>query len=163
MAAVTICSDFGAQKNKVWHCFHCFPIYLPWSDGTGWHDLLLTMPPNNPPIPPKPQPKVQEKADIPVKSSPQALVPYKKHVGKTLCPLHFSVLKGPISDALAHHLWERHQVIQMVHPVEKKNHIQVHPLAWCVYQQHDALTVTLQLVYCKCVGKTQNSQDKTSA
>ena len=39
MAAVTICSDFGAQKNKVWHCFHCFPIYLPWSDGTGCHDL----------------------------------------------------------------------------------------------------------------------------
>ena len=33
MAAVTICSDFGAQKNKVWHCFHCFPIYFPWSDG----------------------------------------------------------------------------------------------------------------------------------
>ena len=31
MAAVTICSDFGAQKNKVWHCFHCFPIYFPWS------------------------------------------------------------------------------------------------------------------------------------
>ena len=27
MAAITICSDFGAQKNKVWHCFHCFPIY----------------------------------------------------------------------------------------------------------------------------------------
>jgi len=27
MAVVTICSDFGAQKNKVWHCFHCFPIY----------------------------------------------------------------------------------------------------------------------------------------
>ena len=26
MAAVTICSDFGAQENKV--C-HCFPIYLP--------------------------------------------------------------------------------------------------------------------------------------
>ena len=23
MAEVTICSDFGAQKNKVWHCFHC--------------------------------------------------------------------------------------------------------------------------------------------
>ena len=29
MAAVTICSDFGAPKNKVCHCFHCFPIYLP--------------------------------------------------------------------------------------------------------------------------------------
>ena len=38
MAAVTICSDFGAQKNKISHCFHCFPIYLPWSDGTGYHD-----------------------------------------------------------------------------------------------------------------------------
>ena len=21
-------------KNKVWHCFHCLPIYFPWSDGT---------------------------------------------------------------------------------------------------------------------------------
>ena len=39
MAAITICSDFGAQKDKVWHCFHCFPIYLPWSDGTRCHDL----------------------------------------------------------------------------------------------------------------------------
>ena len=29
MAAVTICSDFEAQENKVCHCFHCFPIYLP--------------------------------------------------------------------------------------------------------------------------------------
>ena len=28
MAAVTICRDFGAQENKVCHCFHCFPIYL---------------------------------------------------------------------------------------------------------------------------------------
>ena len=33
----TICSDFGAkEKNKV---SHCFPIYLPWSDGNGCHDL----------------------------------------------------------------------------------------------------------------------------
>ena len=39
MAAVTICSDSGAPKNKVSHCFHCFPIYLPWSDGTRRHDL----------------------------------------------------------------------------------------------------------------------------
>ena len=29
MAAVTICSDFGAPQNKVCYCFHCFPIYLP--------------------------------------------------------------------------------------------------------------------------------------
>ena len=25
MAANTICSDFGAQKNKIWHCLYCFP------------------------------------------------------------------------------------------------------------------------------------------
>ena len=29
MAAVTICSDFGAPQNKVCHCLHCFSIYLP--------------------------------------------------------------------------------------------------------------------------------------
>ena len=33
MAAITVCSDFGAPQNKVWHCFHCFPIYFPWSVG----------------------------------------------------------------------------------------------------------------------------------
>ena len=43
MAAITICSDFGAQKNKASHCFHCFPIYLPWSDGTRCHDLVFWM------------------------------------------------------------------------------------------------------------------------
>ena len=26
-------------QNKASHCFHCFPIYLPWSDGTRCHDL----------------------------------------------------------------------------------------------------------------------------
>ena len=26
-------------KKTVCHCFYCFPIYLPWSDGTGCHDL----------------------------------------------------------------------------------------------------------------------------
>ena len=35
MAAVPICSDFGAQQNKACHCFYFFPFYLPWSDGTG--------------------------------------------------------------------------------------------------------------------------------
>ena len=41
MAAITICSDFGAPPlpKKVCYCFHCFPIYLPWSDGTRCHDL----------------------------------------------------------------------------------------------------------------------------
>ena len=28
-----------APQNKISHCFHCFPIYLPWSDGTRCHDL----------------------------------------------------------------------------------------------------------------------------
>ena len=27
------------RKTIVCHCFHCFPIYLPRSDGTGCHDL----------------------------------------------------------------------------------------------------------------------------
>ena len=39
VAAVTICSDFGAQENKICHSFHCLPIYLPWSDGTRCRDL----------------------------------------------------------------------------------------------------------------------------
>ena len=26
-------------KNIVCHCFHCLPIYFPWSDGTRCHDL----------------------------------------------------------------------------------------------------------------------------
>ena len=30
VTAVTICTDFGAPpENKVSHCFHCLPIYLP--------------------------------------------------------------------------------------------------------------------------------------
>ena len=41
MPKVTICSDLGAQENKVCHCFHCFPIYLPWSYGTWCHGLSL--------------------------------------------------------------------------------------------------------------------------
>ena len=36
MAAITICSDFGAPQNKV---SHCFLIFFPWSDGTKCHDL----------------------------------------------------------------------------------------------------------------------------
>ena len=30
---------FLAPQNKVSHCFHFFPIYLPWNDGSGCHDL----------------------------------------------------------------------------------------------------------------------------
>ena len=41
ISAVTICSDFGAQENKVSHCFHCFPRSRCFS-GT----LLLSLWPN---------------------------------------------------------------------------------------------------------------------
>ena len=30
-----------SKKNKVSHCFYCFPIYLPWSDGTRCHGLNI--------------------------------------------------------------------------------------------------------------------------
>ena len=39
MSAVTVCSDFGVQENKIFHCFHFPPIYLPWNDGSRCHDL----------------------------------------------------------------------------------------------------------------------------
>ena len=42
--AVTICSDFGAPKNKFWHCFHCFPIYLPWSVFVLWGPAQILPP-----------------------------------------------------------------------------------------------------------------------
>ena len=49
MASVTICSDFGAQENKVspfvWKTisplFPLCPIYLPRSEGTECHDVRV--------------------------------------------------------------------------------------------------------------------------
>ena len=42
MAAVTICSDFGTQKNKVWHCFHCLPIFpMKWWDQMPWSYIQI--------------------------------------------------------------------------------------------------------------------------
>ena len=41
VATKTIYSDFGAWENKACHCSHCFPIYLPWSNGTRCHDLCF--------------------------------------------------------------------------------------------------------------------------
>ncbi|XP_048873551.1 activity-dependent neuroprotector homeobox b [Brienomyrus brachyistius] len=111
----------------------------------------------------KTPPKIPDSLDVPIKSVPQAAVPYKKDVGKTLCPLCFSILKGPISDALAHHLRERHQVIQTVHPVEKKlTYKCIHCLG--VYTSNmTASTITLHLVHCRGVGKMQNGQEKPNA
>ena len=42
-AAVTIHSDFGAEKNKISHCFHFLLFYLPRSDGIRCHDLSFLM------------------------------------------------------------------------------------------------------------------------
>ena len=39
MTEIIVHSDFGAQENKICHCFHFFPIYLQWSDGVVCHDL----------------------------------------------------------------------------------------------------------------------------
>uniref|UniRef100_A0A6Q2Y6J6 C2H2-type domain-containing protein n=1 Tax=Esox lucius TaxID=8010 RepID=A0A6Q2Y6J6_ESOLU len=76
-------------------------------------------------------------------------------VGKTLCPLCFTILKGPISDALAQHLRERHQVLQTMHPVEKKMTYKcIHCLG--VYTSNMvASTITLHLVQCRAVGLAQ--------
>ena len=38
MAAVIVCSDFGAP-NEVCYSFHCFPICLLRNDGAGCYDL----------------------------------------------------------------------------------------------------------------------------
>lgn len=88
---------------------------------------------------------------------------YKSEVGKTLCPLCFSILKGPISDALAIHLRERHQVLQTMHPVEKKMTYKcIHCLG--VYTSNMvASTITLHLVQCRAVGRSQTSQNFRSA
>ena len=39
MAAVTTCSNFGAQEEEIFLYFHFFPFYLPCSNGAGCHDL----------------------------------------------------------------------------------------------------------------------------
>ena len=44
MAVITICSDFGAPQNKLWHCFHCFPIYFPWISILAWRSPWIEEP-----------------------------------------------------------------------------------------------------------------------
>ena len=43
IAAVTICSDFGATENKVCHCFHVSPSICHELMGTRYHDLSFWM------------------------------------------------------------------------------------------------------------------------
>ena len=42
MAAVIICSDFGAQENKVCHCFHFYPqlFAIKWWDQMSWSSFF---------------------------------------------------------------------------------------------------------------------------
>ncbi|CAL9704291.1 unnamed protein product [Knipowitschia caucasica] len=86
----------------------------------------------------------------------------KLEVGKTLCPLCFTILKGPISDALSMHLRQRHQVLQTMHPVEKKlTYKCIHCLG--VYTSNMvASTITLHLVQCRAVGRSQAALDLKS-
>uniref|UniRef100_A0A673LS71 Activity-dependent neuroprotector homeobox protein-like n=1 Tax=Sinocyclocheilus rhinocerous TaxID=307959 RepID=A0A673LS71_9TELE len=136
-------------------------------ESVAFHAQNNALPPslqgNKPVMPPVPKIPPDASDTIPAKATPQAAVPYKKDVGKTLCPLCFSILKGPISDSLAHHLRDRHQVIQTVHPVEKKlTYKCIHCLG--VYTSNmTASTITLHLVHCRGVSKTQNGRPAPSA
>lgn len=108
-------------------------------------------------------PRMIEKKPDPLAGRSYPAVTHKSEVGKTLCPLCFTILKGPISDALAMHLRERHQVLQTMHPVEKKMTYKcIHCLG--VYTSNMvASTITLHLVQCRAVGRTQASQGFKSA
>ncbi|XP_034725250.1 activity-dependent neuroprotector homeobox a [Etheostoma cragini] len=106
-------------------------------------------------------PRMIEKKSEPLRSF--SSLAHKSEVGKTLCPLCFTILKGPISDALAMHLRERHQVLQTMHPVEKKMTYKcIHCLG--VYTSNMvASTITLHLVQCRAVGRNQASPGFKSA
>ncbi|KAG9260153.1 activity-dependent neuroprotector homeobox protein-like [Astyanax mexicanus] len=97
-----------------------------------------------------------------MRNASQNAVSQKKEVGKTLCPLCFTILKGPISDALAHHLRDRHQVLQTLHPVEKKlTYKCIHCLG--VYTSNmTASTITLHLVHCRGVGQSPKGHGSKS-
>ncbi|XP_046882621.1 activity-dependent neuroprotector homeobox a [Hypomesus transpacificus] len=110
-----------------------------------------------------PSKMAERKNDLLSRSMSQATGSNNKEVGKTLCPLCFTILKGPISDALAQHLRERHQVLQTMHPVEKKMTYKcIHCLG--VYTSNMvASTITLHLVQCRAVGRSQKGQGIKSA
>lgn len=88
------------------------------------------------------------------------VVTQNTEMGKTLCPLCFTIIKGPISDALTQHLQDRHQVLQTLHPVEKKlTYKCIHCLG--VYTNNmTASTITLHLVHCRGVGQAPNVHTK---
>ncbi|XP_029357430.1 activity-dependent neuroprotective protein a [Echeneis naucrates] len=122
-------------------------------------DQSTPAPNSTQPLAKLPAPRIIEKSE-PLISFPSTP---KSEVGKTLCPLCFTILKGPISEALAMHLRERHQVLQTMHPVEKKMTYKcIHCLG--VYTSNMvASTITLHLVQCRAVGRSQASQGFKSA
>ncbi|KAG8007413.1 Activity-dependent neuroprotector homeobox protein [Nibea albiflora] len=118
---------------------------------------------SGPPLVKVTAPRMIEKKNEPLTARSFPTATHKSEVGKTLCPLCFTILKGPISDALAMHLRERHQVLQTMHPVEKKMTYKcIHCLG--VYTSNMvASTITLHLVQCRAVGRSQASQGFKSA
>ncbi|KAI5093542.1 activity-dependent neuroprotector [Silurus meridionalis] len=90
----------------------------------------------------------------------QNVVPQNTEIGKTLCPICFTILKGSISETLAQHLRDRHQVLQTLHPVEKKlTYKCIHCLG--VYTSNmTASTITLHLIHCRGVGQAPKVYNK---
>lgn len=80
--------------------------------------------------------------------------------GKTLCPLCFTILKSSTSFALPQHLQDQHQVLQTLHPVEKKlTYKCIHCL--CVYTRNVTVsTIKLHLIHCQGVGKPPKVYNK---
>ena len=117
---------------------------------------------SSPPLVKVTVPKVTDRKGEAHARNPTALTD-KSEVGKTLCPLCFTILKGPIVHALAQHLRERHQVLQTMHPVEKKMTYKcIHCLG--VYTSNMvASTITLHLVQCRAVGRSHAGQGMKSA
>lgn len=115
-------------------------------DDTLLHSLGLTK---------APPPNIFENKGQPLAKNTLPSMSRKHEMGKTLCPLCFTILKGPISDALSLHLRQRHQVLQTMHPVEKKlTYKCIHCLG--VYTSNMvASTITLHLVQCRAVGRSQ--------
>ena len=94
MAEITICSDFGAHKNKVTHCFHCFPIYLPWSNGTGCHDLSFLnvelYPPCYSALSMEPICQLSPKASLPFCHTPNYFFTLPQNINSLSSPQSFS-------------------------------------------------------------------------
>ncbi|XP_061148227.1 activity-dependent neuroprotective protein a [Syngnathus typhle] len=82
---------------------------------------------------------------------------------KTVCPLCCTPVKESVANPLAFHLRQRHQVLQTMHPVEKKMTYKcIHCLG--VYTSNMvASTITLHLVQCRAVGRKQASLGAKSA